>query len=162
MWEMLMGPVDQLLQFTDEKSFWINFPVAEIWEAFWSCMQIIFDLMDNDEVWDQCFHGSLVRLLPPDQRLSVHLDQIDDHYPADRVVWVSAGATLQVVGGISWGDHEFFRSDPRDMAALIHPITQEACRIGECELIAATMAIFCWSLRGKRNILLCTDNQNVL
>ena len=62
----------------------------------------------------------------------------------------------------SHGETVSFRAKTDEVIPLAHPITLEPCRIGECELIAATMAIFYWSLMGKRNILLCTDNQNVL
>ena len=60
------------------------------------------------------------------------------------------------------GDREFFRTNSNDVAPLIHPVTLEPCRIGECELDAAMLAIPQWSRKGVRNILLFTDSQNVL
>ena len=60
------------------------------------------------------------------------------------------------------GCREFFRSPTCELVPPVRPDTREPCRIGECVLIEATMAILKWPIKGARNINLRTDNQNVL
>ena len=93
-----MGPVDMLLQYTDEKAHWTNCPLGEIWDAIWNSLQIAFSLMGSEDRRRQCFSGSLIRLLSPEQCLSARLDTIAPHYHSDKFAWVSAGATLHLVG----------------------------------------------------------------
>lgn len=49
MWGILMGPVDMLPHYTDEKAHRINCPVGEIWDAFWNSSQIAFSLMESED-----------------------------------------------------------------------------------------------------------------
>ena len=107
MWKMLIGHAGLLLQYTDGNPQWINCQVNEARAEFWNSLQIGFTLMQSEQQWRQCFRGSLIRLLPPEQRLSFHLYRISSHRPSGNFVRLSADATLHLVGGISWGDREF-------------------------------------------------------
>ena len=162
MWKFLTGPIDLLLRYTDERAVWVNCPVPEIWQSFWNSLSLIFDTLPCESRWKNLFRGSLMRLLTPDQRLSIRLDRVSPRFLPDNFVWVSVDATLELLGGLSWGDGEFFRCPTN--AALPHfrpPVIGEPI-ISECELVAATMAIMTWAQHGCRNIVLCTDNMNVL
>ena len=151
MWEMPIGPVGRLLQYTDGESHWVNCPLNEAWVAVWNSLKIASAIMESEQQWRQCFCGSSIRRLPPEQRLSIHLGQIASHLAADNFVWLSADATLQLVGifFLPGGEtKEFPRSDTSDVAPLIHRITLEPCRIGECELVASMWAVIQRSRKG--------------
>ena len=51
--------------------------------------------------------GDMVRLLTPEQRLSIALYRISPLFPPDNFVCVSVDATLFYVGGGSWGPGVF-------------------------------------------------------
>ena len=103
LWEFLTRPIDLLLGYTDETAVWVNCPVQEVWVAFWDSMGIIFEQLTSDTQWRRMFHGTLIRLLTPGQRLSVHLDRISPRFAPDAFTWVSVGATLSTLGGLSCG-----------------------------------------------------------
>ena len=108
-WKFLTGPIDALLRYSDENAVWANCPSLEVWTAFWNSLMAVFDIMDSDDRWRAAFNGNLIRLLTPEQRLTVKLNQISSRYLDDCFVWLSADATLTTVGGLSWGGREFFR-----------------------------------------------------
>ena len=51
----------------------------------------------------QCSRGTLLRLLPPGQRLYAHLGRIALRRVSGNSLWASVGASLDLVGGVSWG-----------------------------------------------------------
>ena len=162
MWRFLTGPIDLLLRYTDEMSVWANCPIPEVWQSFWNSLSLIFDVLPSESRWKDMFRGNLIRLLTPEQRLSIRLDRTSPQFIPDRFVWVSVGATLEVLGGLSWGDREFFRCSTDAVLPHFRPPVIGDPIISECELVAATMAIMTWAQLGARNIVLCTDNMNVL
>ena len=109
-WKFLTGPIDLLLRYTDGRATWVNFPVPEVWGSFWNSMSAVFDLMHYEPQRRKIFHGILVRVLTPDQRLSIHLDRISPRFIPARFVWVSVDATIELLGCLSWGRRAFFRT----------------------------------------------------
>ena len=109
------------------------------------------------------FQGDLIRLLSPANRLSsVRLDHANVMGTPDNFARVSVDPTLEVLGGLSWGDREFFRSEVSDVIPYFRAQTIGGPLIRECELVSALMAVAVWCRGGTRNVVLCTDNQNVL
>ena len=161
LWKFLTGPIGLLLGYTDETAVWVNCPVPEVWVAFWDSMGVVFEQLASDAQWHKMFRGTLIRLLTPEQRLSVHLNRISPRFPSGAFTWVSLDATLSTLGGLSWGDREFFRSPASGVLSPLRKGSGGAPIISECELVAALIGIFLWSRPG-RHVLLCTDNQNVL
>ena len=140
-WKFLTGPIDLVLRYTDEQATWVNCPVPEVWDSFWNGMDTVFDLTHSEYQWRGIFHGDLIRLLTPGQRLSVRMGRISPRFIPDRFAWVSVDATLDLMGGLSWGAREFFRTPAsRALPHFRAPVTGGPI-IGECELTAATMAI---------------------
>ena len=108
MWEFLTGPIDLLLRYTDEQANWVNFPDPEVWDSFWNSLSAVFGIMESEHQWRKIFQGNLLRLLSPEQRLSVHVDRGSSRFSLDRSIWESVDATLEIVGGSSCGGREFF------------------------------------------------------
>ena len=46
-WEYLTGPIDSLLQYTDERAICVNFPVPDVWGAFCNSMSVVFNLLQS-------------------------------------------------------------------------------------------------------------------
>ena len=109
LWKFLTGPIDLLLGYTDETAVWVNCHVPEVWVEFWDSVGIIFEQLTSDAQWRRMSRGNLIRLLTPEQRLSVHLNRISPRFASDAFIWVSVDATLSTLGGLSWGGREFFR-----------------------------------------------------
>lgn len=101
-------------------------------------------------------------LLTPEQRLPARLERIAPRFAPGRFVWVSVGATLTVLGGLSWGAREFLRIPAEAVLPHFRPPVSGDWSIGECELAAAVLAIMARCADGDRNVALRTDNQNVL
>ena len=99
MWEFLTGPIDRLRQYTEERATLVNFPIPEVWGSFRNSTSIVFDLMPPEPQWRKIFQGSLVRLLTPDQRLSILLGRISPRFTHGRFVWASVDATVEFLGG---------------------------------------------------------------
>ena len=99
----LAGPVDMLFRYSDESEIRANCRMVDIWDAIWAVISLICTLMQALNQWRPCFHGSLVRLLKPEQRSSIHLDRLSTHHLSGNFVWVSVDATREFVGGLSWG-----------------------------------------------------------
>ena len=60
------------------------------------------------------------------------------------------------------GGRGFFHTPVSGILALFRPTAKGGPMIRECELTAAAMAIMSWARGGIRNVVLRTDNQNVL
>ena len=160
-WGFLTGPIDTLLRYPDENAAWVNFPSLELRTAFWGSLAVLFDIMDSGDRWRSAFNGSLIRLLTPEQRMTAKTDRISSRPPDDCFVWLSVDATLTTTGGFSWGSRVFRATASSDLPEF-RPGCAKEFLIGECELIAATMAVTLREGFGGRNIVLRTDNQNVL
>ena len=50
---------------------------------------------------------NLIRLLTAEPRRSVQLNHTSDRFAPDVFIWVSVDATMQTLGGLSWGDRDF-------------------------------------------------------
>ena len=104
MWKFLTAPIDLLLQYTDGRVVWVNCRVPEVWVAFWNSLSTLVDLMKSEQQWRHLFRGSLVRLLIPEQRLSVHLGRVSSRFLPDQFGRASVGETLEVAGAYHWGE----------------------------------------------------------
>ena len=155
-WRVLAAPVDHLLTFGDENNQWVSCPQAETWHAFWHTMSVIETCMSNETEWKDLFKGSLLRLLPLHYHLALKME-------VRPFIWVTVDATLQWISGISWHDREFFRMSLDDCIRLCGLPIDTVFKIGECEMLAASFAVFLWGGEGgiSRNIILCADNRNV-
>ena len=108
------------------------------------------------------FHRNLIRLLTAERRLSV------------RRIALQKGSYPTILFGRRrarrWGFMGVFsvrsRIAPSPIGRDPPPYFRRAVGGGppirECELVAATMAIFVWCQRGRLNVALWADNQNVL
>ena len=156
------GPIDLMLRYTDEQAACVNCPVPEVWDSFRNGMSAVFDLMRSESQWREIFHGNLIRLLTPGQRLSVRLGRISPRFIPGRFAWVSVAATWELMGGVSRGGREFFRTPTSRALPHFRPPVTGGPIIGECELTAAIMAIATWAVMGSRYVALRTDNRHVL
>ena len=98
--------------------------------SFWNILAVVFEIMESEHRWRDIFRGNLLRLLSPERRLSVHLDRASPRFPIDRFVWLSAGATLEVLGGLSWGAASFSGSRQHDSPFLPTPGFRRAVNRG--------------------------------
>ena len=156
-WKFLTGPNDLLLQYTNERATRANFPAPEVWGSFRNSLSIVFNLMQSESKWRKIYQGSLLRLLTAGQRLPIRLGRISPRFMPDRFVWASVGATLEVL----WS-REFPRTPTNDAIPHFRSPAGGDSLIGECERLAANMAIASWAAEGTRNIALRTDRKDVL
>ena len=156
-WKILSTPVDELLTYTDENNEWASCPHAEIWTSFWHSMSVLETCMEADQSWRALFHGSLFRLLPLHERLALKME-------VQPFVWVTVDATLEYIGGVSWHGNECFRMSATECKRICGLGSDIVLKIGECEMLAAALAIVIWGIKDgvTRNIILCADNRNVL
>ena len=155
-WKILATPVGELLTYGDENNEWVSCPVSEVWQNFWRSMEVIETCMEVDSEWMSLFQGSLFRLLPLPQRLSLKME-------GGLFIWATVDATLEWISAISWRDCECFRISTKEVVKLCGLQPDFAFDVGECEMTDAEFAILLRVVReGKpRNIILRTDNRNV-
>ena len=108
------------------------------------------------------FQMDAITALPPEQRLSAHLDQIAPRRLAGNSLWAPVGATLVLVGGVSWGGREFPRPATDELAPLVLPNALVLFRIDDRELNSDAVSILKWPKKGTRSNFFRTENQNVL
>lgn len=101
-WKYIAWPIDLLLQYTDGRAIWDNCPVPEVWGTFRNSLSIAFNLAQSEQQWRQISQCSSIRLITPEQRLSVHLDRVSPRFMPGRFVWASVDAALEVLGGLCW------------------------------------------------------------
>ena len=89
--------------------------------SFRNGLSIVFHMMQSDQKWRHMCRGSLVRLLTPAQRLSVHLGRVSHRFLPDQFVWVSEDASLGVAGWVSWGEGEFSHAPVSDIPPCFGP-----------------------------------------
>ena len=154
-WRFVKHPADLLLGSSDELGVYIRRPDPRVWRMFWDTMDFIKGFHSVEEEWRKLFTGSLVRLLSPEERLSIRSER-------ERTVWVTTDATLEYIAGISWMGKEAFRMPTTVLNDLIG-MPLYTLVIGECELASAVIAALLWGIRWgiPRIIVLCTDNVNV-
>ena len=156
LWSFFTGPIDILMCCADESNVWINCGSRHVRYAFWNAMDIIRIIRRNEISWSSLFVGQLERLLPPEQRFACA------QRPAN-IAWISAGATLGRIAGISWEDKEVFVFDAARLVRQFKRAEEEDIIIGECELIVVLISVLLWHERNqkKRTLIVCTDNMNV-
>lgn len=66
-------------------------------------LQTSFALMGSWRQRRQCLRGSPPTASTPEKRMSARIDQIASRHLADNFLRVSADATLDLVGWVSWG-----------------------------------------------------------
>ena len=77
--------------------------------------------------------GSFLRLLNHEQRISISLDRISSRFPPGCFVWVSADATLEMLGVSHGGSRVFFRTPVPEVLPLFRPPESGRPVIGACE-----------------------------
>ena len=162
MWRYLTGSIDLLIQYADGNPIWINCPSEEAWTDFRNIATLVCNLTQSEEQRRHCFHGSSIRGMSKWILLATQLGRISTRFTPGDFAWVSADVALGIVGRLSFGDIEYFSVSIREVNHLARLFPADANRIGDCELIAAIIAITRWSTGGLRNIILCTDDRNVL
>ena len=105
-----MAKIGLLLRYTDEQATWANCPAPEVRIAFRNIPSLIFGQMQSEHRRRQMFQGDLIRLLAPELRLSVHLNRASSRFSPVDFVWVSVGATLEVLGRFSLRGSRIFAS----------------------------------------------------
>ena len=90
----LSAPVDELLTYGGENNEWASRRNSDKWEAFWYSTSVTETCMANVSSWQAIFHGSLLRLFPHEQRLSLEMG-------AHACVWITVDDTLEFALGIS-------------------------------------------------------------
>ena len=119
-------------------------------------MEVIETCMQINSEWRSLFRGSLFRLLPSSQRLSLKME-------GELFIRITADAALEWISGISRHGRECFRISTKEVVKLRGLQADFAFKIGECEMLADAFAIFLCGLRDgvPRNVILRTDNRNV-
>ena len=64
-------------------------------------------------------------------------------YPLN-VVWLSGGATLQTIAGVSWFDKEYFVLDAPPLVREMKRDLMGEIVIGECELLVTIISSLLW------------------
>ena len=118
-WEFLAGPSDFIRRYTAERAAWANFQVPEAWDSFWNSMSVVFDLMHSEGQWRKIPLCSLVRLLTPGRRLSIHLGRISPRFIPDRFVWASVDAALELLGCLSGGGSWIFSRPDQSRTSIL-------------------------------------------
>ena len=99
-WAILATPVDPLVSHGDEDNDWVTCHNVETWNALRHSMPVIETCMSDNGSWSSLSTGSLLRLLPIAERLSLQME-------SKSSIWNAFAANLDIAGGISWRGREF-------------------------------------------------------
>lgn len=66
------------------------------------------------------------------------------------IIWITVDATLEYVSGISRRNRECFRFSSDECKQICGPPEDLVFKIGECEMLAETLAIIMWGIRSGR------------
>ena len=132
--------------------------VEQAWRELWDTIEFLRLLASRPEEWESRFTTGIPGLLTPGERLSLPGE-------AERALWVSADATLELYGAVDWSAGICTRrSVGPDFEAMGQQLgeTQPDLIISYAELMAFVAFA---TLRGPdwrgRLILFATDNSNV-
>ena len=151
-WRWLVEPVNSLLALADINQMWVRCADQSKWGAFWSVMQFIRDVTQDDTLWPLLFSGTFSDLVGVQQEIVLP-------EPIRSVVWFSADATPTTVGGVNWPNREYFVIDPLPFIRPFLPISRNDSHIDELEYLVEIMRTVTWSYDDSNLILFgVTDN----
>lgn len=142
--------------FANEVSTTIQCGNPEVRRGFFSMVNLLRQIANQDDMFRRLFSDNMERLLETHKRFPGHLQR-------ETFTWLSGDATPLVLAEANWATLGFFRFRPGEVLSIFTPSAQTPYIISECELAVSVMgAVPCASHGNTQFFMLGTDNLNAI
>lgn len=155
-WGTLERPVDALLAYPYESSFWVRCGGAEFQQPFWNMIGFLRHVMGNRVACGNLSAFSLFGLLPGPVRMCGPTIR-------GRIFWFSGDATLARVSCVIWSERDFICCPVSDLMVPFTPRHQKSSVMADIELLPIIISIAVWGIPGGGAVHIdVTDNTNAM
>ena len=153
-WRWLAPPINQLLAKGDSNNLWVRCNDGSMWEAFWNVMDFIREIVNKEENWPKLFTGVFSEIIGITKELTMP-------NTSREVIWFSADATPDCIGGINWRTRQYFVENPKEYITPLLPPNRVTGHISEIEFLVEILCTMVWSFNSE-TLIVCglTDNMN--